>query len=215
MIKALVFDFDGLILDTETPEYRAWVEVYESLGLTLPKGQWMSMIGRGTHEIVWTPYLGLEELLGPIDQEAIRMQKRARFAELMSTETVRPGVVELMDESDALGVKLAVASSSSHAWVDPYLTQLGLLDRFAVIKCRDDVPRAKPAPDLYLAAVAALGVNVDEAMALEDSPNGVAAAKAAGLYCIASPNDITKLLDLSAADRIVGSLAEVRLTEFL
>jgi len=215
VIKALIFDFDGLILDTETPEYRAWAEVYESFGLTLPHDKWMSMIGRGTHEIAWTPYLGLEEVLGPIDQEAIRAKKRARFAELMSMETVRPGVVELIDEAFAHGIALAVASSSSHDWVDPYLTQLGLIDRFAAIKCRDDVPRAKPAPDLYLAAVEALSVRVDEAVALEDSPNGIAAAKTAGLYCIAAPNEITKQLDLSAADRIVGSLSEVRLTDFL
>jgi len=211
VIKALIFDFDGLILDTETPEYRAWVEVYEGFGLTLPRDQWMSMIGRGTHEIVWTPYLGLEELLGPIDQEAVRTQKRARFAELMSTEVVRPGVVELMGEADALGVALAVASSSGHSWVDDYLQRLDIFDRFDAILCRGDVERTKPAPDLYLAAVAALGVNVDEVVALEDSPNGIAAAKAAGLYCIAVPNEITKLLDLSAADRIVESLAEVRL----
>lgn len=214
MLKALIFDFDGLILDTETPEFRRWEEIYAGYGLTLPLDQWCAMVGRGTQVSEWTPYIGLEKHLGAIDTEAIRARGRARFAQMMEAETIRPGVMKLIDEASAHGMALAVASSSPHAWVDGYLRKLRIVERFAVVKCRDDVDHAKPAPDLYLAALDALQVRPDEAIALEDSPNGIAAAKAAGLYCIAAPNEITRRLDLSAADRIVESLAEVRLAEY-
>jgi len=99
-----------------------------------------------------------------------------------------------------------VASSSHHRWVDGHLARLGLLDSFEAVLCAGDVPRAKPFPDLYQAACDALGVSPSVALALEDSPNGIRAAKDAGLYCIAIPNPMTSRLDLSHADRIRDSL---------
>jgi beta-phosphoglucomutase-like phosphatase (HAD superfamily) len=108
-----------------------------------------------------------------------------------------------------------VASSSSVGWVDGHLRRLGLRDAFAVVRCAGDVPRVKPDPALYLSVLEATGIPAAEALALEDSPNGVLAAKRAGLACVAVPNPLTARLDLGAADLRLGSLAELPLSELL
>jgi beta-phosphoglucomutase-like phosphatase (HAD superfamily) len=99
--------------------------------------------------------------------------------------------------------------------VSGHLDRLGILGRFDCVRCRDDVNNAKPAPDLYLAVLECLNVRATEALAIEDSPNGVIAAKGAGMRCVAIPNSITATLDLSAADLILRSLSEVSLPELL
>ena len=114
-----------------------------------------------------------------------------------------------------LGLNLAIASSSPRSWVTGHLEALGLLDRFRTIRCRDDVVHAKPAPDLYLSALAGLGLRADEAIAIEDSPNGSAAAKAAGLYVIAVPNGVTQQLRFDQADLVLPSLADLDLPDAL
>jgi HAD superfamily hydrolase (TIGR01509 family) len=124
-----------------------------------------------------------------------------------------PGVRERLEEARALGLRAGIASSSDRSWLDPHLTRFELLSYFESIRCASDGYAAKPSPELYVAALDGLGCNSDEALALEDSPNGIAAAKAAGIGCIAIPNDMTRRLDLSAADTIVTSLAEVSLVD--
>jgi beta-phosphoglucomutase-like phosphatase (HAD superfamily) len=114
-----------------------------------------------------------------------------------------------------MGLKLGVASSSTSDWVKGHLARLGILERFDCIRCRDDVPNAKPEPDLYLAVLECLGVRASEAIAIEDSPNGLLAAKRAGLRCVAIPNSITANLDLGEADLLLDSLADVSLAELL
>jgi HAD superfamily hydrolase (TIGR01509 family) len=126
-----------------------------------------------------------------------------------------PGVVEHLDAARAAGLKVGVASSSSRDWVMGHLVRLGILDRFDCLRCRDDVANVKPEPDLYVAVLECLGVAASEAIAIEDSPNGVLAAKRAGLRCVAIPNSITARLDLGQADVVLGSLAEVTLAELL
>jgi HAD superfamily hydrolase (TIGR01509 family) len=126
-----------------------------------------------------------------------------------------PGVLQHIEEARALGLKLGVASSSTSEWVKGHLNRLGILDRFHCLRCRDDVANVKPAPDLYLAMLECLGVSAAEAFAIEDSPNGITAAKQAGLRCVAIPNSITAGLDLSRADVVLGSLAELSLAELL
>jgi HAD superfamily hydrolase (TIGR01509 family) len=138
-----------------------------------------------------------------------------RHRERILAERVLPGVERTIDAAVAAGLLLGVASSSSAEWVGSHLARLGLLDHFAELACRTaDVP-PKPAPDLYLAAVGALGVAPHEAIAFEDSPNGVAAAKAAGLWCVAVPNGMTRGMDLGAADLVVASFEDVELARLL
>ncbi len=206
-LDALVFDFDGLIVDTEWPEYRSVAEVFEDHGLTFPPQDWVHVIG-SSWDVDWVG--DLEGRLGrPVDRDALQARRRARSRELRVDLAPLPGVVELIDAAAAAGVALAVASSSSRDWVEGQLELLGLLERFALTRCLDDVERAKPAPDLYLAACTALGVDPARALALEDSANGTTAAKAAGMSCVAVPNRLTRYLDLSHADLVVESLAHL------
>src|ERR1700674_2488153 len=212
-IPAVIFDFDGLILDPEGTVYRSWLEVYEAHGEPLPFELWVQIVGSTTAS--FHPQHHLEERLGrPLSQEALdrRIERRT---EMVLAEPVLPGIVPHLDEAKALGLLLGLASSSTRDWVTGHLERLGILDRFDCMRCRDDVVHAKPEPDLYLAVLDCLGVEAAAAFAIEDSPNGVLAAKRAGLRCVAIPNPITARLDLSQADLQLDSLADVALPDLL
>jgi len=213
LIRALIFDFDGLILETEEPIYRSWKEVYEAHGVPLPFELWVKTVGSSNQ--AFHPQLHLEESLGgPLPQAEID-RRVARRVELVLAEPLRPGVVDLARAAQAAGIKVGVASSSSRDWVKGHLERLGIVELFDCLRCRDDVEHVKPEPDLYLASLDCLGVPAAEAVAIEDSPNGVTAAKRAGLRCVAVPNRITADLDLSPADLRLGSLADVTLPQLL
>ena len=213
MIRALVFDFDGLILDTEEPVYRSWLEVYEAHGEELPFDRWVQIVGSTTTG--FHPQHYLEERLGRSLPKEVLDRRIGRRTELVLANKLLPGVVEHLDAARALGLKLGVASSSTREWVTGHLERLGILERFECVRCRDDVTNVKPEADLYLAVLECLGVGASEAIAIEDSPNGITAAKRAGMRCVAVPNSITACLDLGQADVLLGSLAEVTLAELL
>ena len=211
MLKAVIFDFDGTILDTESPEYQSWCELYESHGHTLDLATWC--VGVGTRD-GFDPYGHLESLLAaPIDREFTQTAVRARKRELEQAMVIRDGVETLLGEAQELGIGVAVASSSPLRWVTTNLERYSLRGHFHALVCAGEDLAAKPDPAVYLEALDRLNANPVEAVAFEDSPNGIAAAKAAGIHCIAVPNPITSLLDLSKADRVVTSLAGVSLKE--
>jgi HAD superfamily hydrolase (TIGR01509 family) len=211
VIRGLVFDFDGLILDTEVPVYRAWAEVYGQHGQELPLHFWATIIGYGTQR--FDPVAELERRLGrSLDRDVVQAERRRREREMVATLSVLPGVHEWRDQAAAMGVRLGVASSSSRRWVVGHLERLGLVD-WSCVRCSDDVKQTKPAPDLYLAVAACLGVAPREAIAVEDSATGVRSAKAAGLYCVAVPSALTASHDFSEADLVLGSLAETPFEE--
>ena len=213
-MKLVVFDFDGLILDTEVPEYNAWQEIYGEHGHALPFETWAQCIG--TAADAFDPCADLAERAGrALDAAALRRRHQARTDALIAGQPVLPGVVELLDEAGAMGLTLAVASSSGRPWVEGHLERLGLLDRFHTLRCREDVERVKPDPALYQAVLDATGVRAADAVALEDSPNGVLAAKRAGLACVAVPNALTARLDLGGADVRLASLADLPLAQLL
>lgn len=214
-VQALVFDFDGLILETETPAYQAWVEIYREFGHELPKQLWLDYIGR---EGGWFDALAyLEGLVGPRDdREAINERRDTRKTELVMAVVETAGLRELLIEAKSRGLRLAVCSSSTPKWVHGHLDRLGLSTFFDHIQCRDRPDlRAKPAPDLYLAACAGLGVRPDDAIAFEDSRNGMLAAQAAGMRCVVVPNELTIAMDLDGADHRFESLAAISLGELL
>ena len=213
MIRAIVFDFDGLILDTEEPIYRSWLEVYEAHGQELPFERWVQIVGSST--IGFHPQHHLEERLGRSLSKEVLDRRIGRRTKMVLANKLLPGVVEHLDAAKASGLKVGVASSSTRDWVMGHLARLGILDRFDCLRCRDDVANVKPEPDLYLAVLECVGVAASEAIAIEDSPNGVLAAKRAGMRCVAIPNSITARLDLGQADVVLGSLAEVTLAELL
>jgi len=215
-IQALIFDFDGTVLDTETPEYEAWRTIYQEHGVELPLDAWAASIGRGIGDNPFDPYQTLERLIGrPIDQDEVRLLKRALFNNKLALLGARPGVAAYLEEAKSAGLQVGLASSSHHDWVDPRLEKLGLLSFFDAILCADDVTRTKPDPELYIAALVQLGVPAEAGIAIEDSPNGIKAAKGAGLFCVATPNSLTALLPLGDADLIVPSLAELPFPDLL
>lgn len=214
MIKALVFDFDGLILETEGPVYQSWSDLYASYGLTLSLSDWLTTIG--TQEADFDPARELERLVGKeLDWGQIEPQRKAQELALLQVKAPLSGVVETLAEARRLGLFIGLASSSSGNWVKGHLTRLGLLDYFDVLRTREHVALTKPDPALYLAVLDELGVTPNQALALEDSPNGIRAAKRAGMYCVAVPNYLTRQLDLSEADLCLTSLAEISLEGLL
>lgn len=214
MIEALIFDFDGLILETEEPDYESWRLLYERHGARLELAQWLPFIG--TAEISFDPYAELERQLGrPIDRATVRDERRRDYLTMVEAQPLLPGVTDYIQTAQRLGLKLAVASSATRDWVVGHLSRHGLLNEFASILTANDVSRTKPHPDLYQRSLAALGVPAAQAIAFEDSQNGIAAAKAADLFCVAVPNAMTRHLSLAAADLQLSALAELPLTALL
>jgi HAD superfamily hydrolase (TIGR01509 family) len=213
-IRALFYDFDGLILETEGPIYQSWRELYASYGVELPLSSFAHTIGvtENTFDLLGM----LEERLGRrLPRQAIAPQRRARELELVSLQPVLPGVAEALRSARRLGLKQAVVSSSTRAWVGGHLERLGLRELFDGLVTREDVPQTKPHPDLYLAALRLLKATGDQAMAFEDSPSGVRAAKAAGIFCVAVPSELTRAMPLDGADLRIDSLAEKPLGDLL
>jgi HAD superfamily hydrolase (TIGR01509 family) len=212
--KAIVFDFDGLILDTETAEYRSFNDLYRRHGAELTIETWGRWIG--TDASAFDPYAYLAESAGiELDREEARAYRRARYDELMAGERARPGVKDYLRAGRRLGLGIGLASSSPRAWVEGYLRQLGLESWFDCIRTRDDVAKVKPDPELYLKVVEALGVAPEEAVAFEDSPNGALAAKRAGLKCVVVPNELTGGLAFGEYDLRLSSMADMPLEEVL
>ncbi len=213
-IRGLIFDFDGLILDTETPAFLAWQAVFAAHACDLPLAVWADSIGRSPNHFDPCGYLR-ERLRHPVDCEAVRRDQAKEEAKLIEAQVILPGVEGYLASARRLRLKLGLASSSDRAWVNRHLARLGLREQFAVIRTADDVERTKPEPDLYLSALAALGLEPREAIALEDSGHGVQAAKRAGLFCVAVPNPLTRELGIGPADLLIDSLADVPLERVL
>lgn len=214
MIRGLIFDFDGLILDTETPIFRAWQEVFRRHSCPLSLATWADYIGRSPE--TFDPCEHLEAYLSrPVDRRLLRLEHRQREAELLEREATLPGVKDYIASAKRLGLKLGVASSSSRDWVIGHLRRLRLKPHFDCIRCADDVECTKPDPDLYISALEGLELRSDQVVALEDSPNGVSAARRAGIFCVVVPNALTKQLSLDHADLTLASLVDLPLEQLL
>lgn len=214
MIRAVIFDFDGTILDTESPDYHSWREVYDEHGCPFPRSTWAS--GIGTMGSRFDAHAHLEAFIGrSLDREAIRLRRRHRNLELIDAEPVRPGVVEYLTGAVRIGLRIGLASSSPRAWVEGHLDRLGLLHHFECLRCSEDVRQVKPDPELYQTAVAALGVRPEQALAIEDSHHGMLAARAAGLACVIVPNEMTREHRFDQADLVLGSLADLPIDRLL
>jgi HAD superfamily hydrolase (TIGR01509 family) len=208
----VVFDFDGTILDTEEPVYRSWAELWRDHGHDLALDTWQATIGT---EDAFDPWTELEARVGAPLDPALHDTRRARRDELQTGIAPRPGVVAWLDRAARLGVPVGIASSSPAPWVEAHLERLGLRHHFACLACRDDGVPAKPDPTSYRLACARLGGRPELSVAVEDSPNGVAAAAAAGLFTVAVPHPLTDGLDFSAADAVVASLDDFSLEDAL
>jgi putative hydrolase of the HAD superfamily len=211
-VQAIVFDFDGLICDTEGAQVRAARSVFADHGAELPLGRWTELIGTATDERFWIPWL--EEQVGNIDRDRIHAEFRRRNSDEAALLQLNDGVLAMLDSVASLSLPVAIASSSQRSWVVPLATRLGINERFVTIVCREDAPRAKPSPDLYVEALRRLGVSSEHTsltIAFEDSRNGSLAAKAAGMTCIAIPGELTRSQDFSHVDHVVGSMTDLTL----
>lgn len=212
-LNALIFDFDGLILDTETPEVHVWQTIFREHGHELPVDEWAKTIG-GYGISTYDAAKHLSQLTG-LDPVPLRARYRSESDAIIHASAILPGVMDLLDAASDRNVRRAVASSSPHSWVDSHLSRLGLAHRFDDVICSDDVApgRTKPNPDLFLLAAERLKVQKDAAVIFEDSPNGVRAAKSAGIFVVAVPNPLTIRLGVDGANLMVNSLAEVTLDQ--
>jgi HAD superfamily hydrolase (TIGR01509 family) len=212
MLKALIFDFDGLILDTETPEVLVWQSIYREYGFELPVDEWAKTIGGyGISNFDAAEHLALLSQ-GRLESAPMRTRYRRESELLIHASDIMPGVVNLIEQAREQGVQVAIGSSSPHSWVDTHAKRLGIFHYFKHIICQDDVApgRTKPNPDIYLKALEVLKVQNTEAVVFEDSLNGVEAARRAKIFVVAVPNPLTAKMGVSG-DQTVSSLANLSL----
>jgi HAD superfamily hydrolase (TIGR01509 family) len=214
-IRGLLFDFDGLLVDTETPSRAAYEDLYREHGHELPLDKWATLVG--TIGAEFDPDAHLEQLVGrPLDREQLTTWRRAREDELVDLEDFRPGIEDYLAEAHRRGLSTAIVSSSTREWIARHLARLDRANGWdAIVAADGEVERAKPQPALYLEALDMLGLQPSEAIAFEDSLNGIRAAKAAGIFVVAVPNPITETFALDEADLLLASLEEVPLDELL
>ncbi len=204
--RALILDYDGLIVDSETAEYATWKELYAGEGHVLELSDWLNAVGYANG---FDPRAHLERLTGrALDWSVLDPRRAARTHAIVFAQPPLPGVRAVLERGRELGYRLGVASNSTVDWVLPGLERLGLAEYFQTVRTREMVLRPKPAPDLYLLALADLGATAADSFAFEDSEPGIAAASAAGLRVIAVPNALTRHQDLSLADVRLGSLED-------
>ena len=214
MLKALIFDFDGLILDTETPEVLVWQSIYHEHGFELPVHEWEKTIGGyGISNFDAATHLSLLSQ-GRLEPASMRTRYRRESDMLIQASSILPGVVNLIVQAREQGVQVAIGSSSPHSWVDAHAKRLGIYHYFKHIICQDDVApgRTKPNPDIYLKALEVLKVQNTEAVVFEDSLNGVEAARRAKIFVVAVPNPLTSKMGVTG-DLTVSSLADLSLQD--
>ena len=211
--RAVLLDFDGLIMDTESCLLRSWAEEYERVGLPFSLADWRRDFGSDPgHQQRLT---AMSERLGAgFDVEMCRERRWQRHQELATAEAAAPGVPEFLEWAAVRGLASAVVSSSPRSWVVPHLDRLGLLAGFDAVCTGDEVRNRKPAPDLFLLALDRLGVQAEAAVAIEDSSIGLAAATAAGVPCVVVPNPVTRAQDFTAALYVAESFADPALRTF-
>jgi HAD superfamily hydrolase (TIGR01509 family) len=204
---AAIFDFDGVVLDSETPEFESYRATFEAYGAVLALEEWTASVGIWRPGIDWYDVLCARTVSFP-ERSTFEAERRQRFLQGVRMEPL-PGIVALLDDLRARRVATAIASSASSRWVHRAVGEVGLLDRFDAIVTGDQVARLKPAPDVYLEAARRLGVEPESAVAIEDSATGLASAKSAGLAAIVIPHWLTAGHDLSAADLRVAHAGEL------
>jgi putative hydrolase of the HAD superfamily len=190
-LQAVVFDFDGTLVDTEMLQYKAWRRALARAGAAFSLADWRGAVGKAPDAL--DPVALAEAREGrSLDGAQIAAAAMRDLERSLAAGRLRPGVAAWIDDAHDQGLRLAVASNSSADWVYGWLERLGLVRLFAAVATGDDVALPKPAPDLYALAVARLGVPPAAALAVEDSPTGAEAALAAGLRCVVVPNVFTR-----------------------
>jgi HAD superfamily hydrolase (TIGR01509 family) len=210
MIRALIFDFDGLILDTETPVLEAWAAMHREAGVAYAAEEAAKIVGH--IDVAYDPWANFAPAQ---DRAELHRRHRERARAILATQKILPGVLDYLEEARGRDLRLAIASNSDHGWVERHLDRLGLRRYFELIRCREDVALGKPEPDVYRAVLDAFGCAGAEAIAFEDSEPGSLAAKRAGIWSVVVPNPSTTAFAFAHADLRVTSLADQPLAELL
>lgn len=214
--RAVVFDFDGTILDTETPVYESWAEAYRFAGAEpIPLMTWLEHIGKADGHGLDVRAILCDQLGLDVIPDGVEAHRRTTCDDMVHAEPLREGVEAWIEAACRGGIPLAIASSSPTSWVHHHVTRLGIDHHFPVLSCADSGIPGKPDPTVYLRACARLNVEPASAVAIEDSTHGVSAALAAGMRCIAAPGPITKSMDFGHATIAVSSLAELDPADWL
>ena len=212
MIRGFVFDFDGLIIDTEMPQFDCWKEIFQEYGYVYTFRDYWKIIGTGSN--AYDPAEDLyERTSGKIDRFRVNKWVDEKTNEILKKQPLLPGVETFITNASKQGIKLALASSSPYGWVMPFLEKFDLVRYFEAILTARDVEEVKPDPALYKLAIQKLELTPNTVMAFEDSLNGLKSAKAAGIYCTVIPNQITREMDLGIADKIVNSFSQLSIEE--
>jgi HAD superfamily hydrolase (TIGR01509 family) len=207
MIQALIFDFDGLIIDTESAIIEAWKDAYQHCEIEFPSDRFHAIVGHADIPFnPWNDFKDRKDLPMPAGQ--LKNHIEESVLKKVEAKPVLPGILQTITTAKDKNLPIAVASNSKHDWVDSHLKRLGLFDLFDAIRCRDDVQKPKPNPDVYLSLVNFFVLGGEDILAFEDSSTGVLAAKKAGLRCVAIPGPSTITGDFSQADLIIQSLEE-------
>ena len=217
-LKGILFDFDGLIIDSESAVYQAWQDLYRSWGEELSFTDWQQLVGKSSQEA--DPMDLLAAQVGArFDRQSAREEVAALEKEYVAQKPIRPGIKEMISRAGEEGLKLGIASSSTSDWVLTHLSRLGLRAPFQSISCADDVKKAKPDPALYRLSLHKLDLAAHQAIVFEDSPNGVLAAKRAGIFCVAVPNPVTRRIPFhdngGQPDLVLDSVQDFPLEQYL
>jgi HAD superfamily hydrolase (TIGR01509 family) len=212
-VQAIIFDFDGLLMDTESTSFLSWQHEWRQWGLTLEPADFFAPHGGDVTE---ERYAALAAAVGPGFDRAVSHRRRVAYREALHEDLdLADGLRGWLDEAASLQLRLAVASSSPRDWLTAHLGRAGVLDRFEVLAGGDEVRQAKPAPDVYQLALSRLSLSGAAALAVEDTAHGVTAAHAAGMRCIAIPNPFVPPEYVRHADLVLSSASQLRLTAVL
>ncbi|WP_318618041.1 HAD family hydrolase [Sporosarcina sp. YIM B06819] len=213
MIKGIIFDFDGLILDTETHQYLVLQEIFSEHGSELPIIRWQQEIGTQTG---FSPFKHLEEKLErKLEHQILQEKFEDKYHSILAEEKARAGVEDYIKSAKKMGLKIGLATSSTYQWVSTHLKNLNLFDYFECIQTSDDVEKVKPDPALYLQTALGLGLAVEECLVFEDSANGALAAKRAGMSCVIVPNQVTHTMDFCAVEHRLESMTDMLLKDVI
>ena len=213
-IKGIIFDFDGLIVDTETPELKAWQELFRRFNVEFSFDEYAQTIG-----MIYDDTSALDILESklniPLDKSRLFKDFKKRKVELIDAQPLRSGVLDVLKSAKSTGLKIGLASSAKLEWVSRYIQKHEIDHYFDCVKTREDVANPKPDPELYRVTLSCLALEPGQVIALEDSINGISAARAAGVHTVAVPNSVTRIFDFSQANLVLQHLTDIPLKEMI
>lgn len=213
MIRTVIFDMDGVIIDTEPSHHHAFFTQFAELGIPVTDAEYATFLGKSTRNVF--QHLKEKYHLAQ-DVETLLKRKRELFNKSFDEDAgldLLPGVRTLIEDLQQHGVQLVVASSASKATIARVFNRFGLGPYFTHIVSGEDFERSKPDPAIFLRAAELAETPVSECIVIEDSANGVAAAKAAGIYCIGYASEHSAGQDLKLADRVIQHFSELTAVE--